>query len=239
MTDLTIPPEAGVSVRMTFQWLYLVEYYKTRERHTTTPPTVLNIGCADDPLYFGDLVQHFDIDDWSYKHKWFTQGDAHSLPFHDDSFGLVIMGDMLEHVPDPKKVISEAMRVIWPGGKLVMTVFEEWRLPGHGQWIKEGLELGDKTNRDLGYADREAWQKENYPQRIGTDDTVMPHLVHINQFSDDDIEVFILDIEKSGWRAIQLLKAFEVTHEGHDIYNWLIAMVREDTKWINHEAVKE
>ena len=46
--------------------------------------------------------------------------DAESLPFKADSFDLVYSVNLLEHVPHPDKVISEGMRVLKRGGKLVL-----------------------------------------------------------------------------------------------------------------------
>ena len=110
-----------LSVRMRFQWSYFLQ---------ATNGSVLNIGCADDPLYFEEGAHHFDLDDWSPYHERFTQGDAHELPFEDRSFEVVVLGDIIEHLYDPKRAVLEAARVCscW----LAMTIFEEWRLPGPG-----------------------------------------------------------------------------------------------------------
>ena len=43
-------------------------------------------------------------------------GDAHELPFEDASFDLVTCQTLLIHVPDPRAVIREMMRVVRPGG---------------------------------------------------------------------------------------------------------------------------
>lgn len=47
--------------------------------------------------------------------------DAHNLPFKDGEFGFVLCTEVLEHVKDPKTVISEINRVLKTGGKLVLT----------------------------------------------------------------------------------------------------------------------
>jgi len=39
-------------------------------------------------------------------------GDAHSLPFKDEEFDSVFMGDTLEHLKDPIKALIEARRVL-------------------------------------------------------------------------------------------------------------------------------
>src|SRR5512141_722223 len=43
-------------------------------------------------------------------------GDATSLPFEDGSFEAVTCCDMLEHVSDWQRVISEVARLLKPGG---------------------------------------------------------------------------------------------------------------------------
>jgi len=46
----------------------------------------------------------------------FTRGDAHHLPFDDASFDRVYCRYVLEHVADPARVLSEALRTLKPGG---------------------------------------------------------------------------------------------------------------------------
>jgi predicted SAM-dependent methyltransferase len=43
-------------------------------------------------------------------------GDAHVLPLADGSMDAVVMKFVLEHVPEPAKVVSEIFRVLKPGG---------------------------------------------------------------------------------------------------------------------------
>jgi len=53
----------------------------------------------------------------------FTQGDAHELPFEDDSFDRVLMNFGLLHVANPERACAEACRVLKPGGKFGFTVW--------------------------------------------------------------------------------------------------------------------
>lgn len=51
----------------------------------------------------------------------FIQGDAHALPFPDNSFDLLISCETIEHLPSPLKALREFHRVTRPGGKLFLT----------------------------------------------------------------------------------------------------------------------
>src|ERR1700746_3670216 len=53
----------------------------------------------------------------------FTQGDAHDLPFEDNSFHRVLMNFGLLHVSHPEKVCAEACRVLKKRGKFGFTVW--------------------------------------------------------------------------------------------------------------------
>ena len=49
-------------------------------------------------------------------------GDAHRLPFQDNSIDSLIYQAVLEHVQDPRRVINEAARVLKPCGYLYLEV---------------------------------------------------------------------------------------------------------------------
>ncbi|MEU8933238.1 class I SAM-dependent methyltransferase [Streptomyces sp. NPDC048409] len=50
------------------------------------------------------------------------EGDALALPFPDESFDVVIISEVMEHIPDDKGVLAEMVRVLRPGGRIAVTV---------------------------------------------------------------------------------------------------------------------
>jgi 2-polyprenyl-6-hydroxyphenyl methylase / 3-demethylubiquinone-9 3-methyltransferase len=49
-----------------------------------------------------------------------VRGDVLRLPFADAVADVVVAGEILEHVPEPDRLVAEACRVLRPGGTLVL-----------------------------------------------------------------------------------------------------------------------
>ena len=61
----------------------------------------------------------------------FHEGDALAIPFDADSFDAVVCGFGIIHVPDPEAALSEMHRVLIPGGRVAISVWEAPN-PGNG-----------------------------------------------------------------------------------------------------------
>lgn len=53
-------------------------------------------------------------------------GDALRLPYADDSFDVVLMSEILEHIPDDESAMAEMVRILKPGGHAAVTVPRYW-----------------------------------------------------------------------------------------------------------------
>ena len=69
---------------------------------------------------FGAMVAAGEIDEARYVAA--VQGDATRLPFDDATFDRVITSEVLEHIQDDVRAISELVRVLKPGGTFAATV---------------------------------------------------------------------------------------------------------------------
>ncbi|HEV3355735.1 MAG TPA: bifunctional 2-polyprenyl-6-hydroxyphenol methylase/3-demethylubiquinol 3-O-methyltransferase UbiG [Pseudonocardiaceae bacterium] len=56
------------------------------------------------------------------------QADITKLPYADESMDVVTAGQCLEHVPDPYEVVTEACRVLRPGGTLIVDTIADTRI---------------------------------------------------------------------------------------------------------------
>lgn len=121
---------------------------------------VLDAGCGEgfyvmllDELYGGEVVGlDFDPEILKLAKKWIKEkpnvklieGDVTKLPFKNESFDKIILSEVLEHVPDDQKALTEMYRVLKPGGILGITV------PNHNypflwdplNWLREHLRRG-------------------------------------------------------------------------------------------------
>jgi SAM-dependent methyltransferase len=57
------------------------------------------------------------------------------LPFESSSFDVVVAGELLEHLRYPERVIAEAQRVLRPGGTLVGSIPNFFRLKNRLQFL--------------------------------------------------------------------------------------------------------
>ena len=102
-------------------WLYPILNRNLRGR-------VLDVGCG-----IGDFLAYrpgtIGVDVNSYSVDWCRQRglDARSmevdhLPFEDESFDGVVLDNVLEHLSEPARLLSEIKRVLMPGGRVLVGV---------------------------------------------------------------------------------------------------------------------
>ena len=107
------------------RWRKLLSKYKGGE--------LLDIGCLDsqigamalkkDPNAEVFAVDQVDLSDFQDRNPevFCCQMDVYKLDFAKEVFDYVVMGEVIEHLDDPKRAIAEAMRVLKPHGILALS----------------------------------------------------------------------------------------------------------------------
>src|SRR4029077_8593024 len=103
--------------------------------------TILSVGCgsSNDLWYLGADNRIVGLD---YALSGLRAGSASgingvaadinfrpTLPFRDDSFDLIVLKDILEHVLSPMEIITEARRILKPDGSIVVSVPNHFYFP--------------------------------------------------------------------------------------------------------------
>jgi SAM-dependent methyltransferase len=74
----------------------------------------------------------------------YVVGDAAALPFASGAFGLVLMIEVLQHLPEPTQALAEAKRVLAANGVLVVSTRQAWPTQGapndYFRFTRYGLE---------------------------------------------------------------------------------------------------
>jgi SAM-dependent methyltransferase len=91
---------------------------------------ILDVGCGlgmyvSQLRQFSDQVYGVDVDHEKVAQasRWLPNlqvSPAERLPFEDESFDVVLLNEVLEHVEDDRRAIREAYRVLAPGGHFLI-----------------------------------------------------------------------------------------------------------------------
>jgi 2-polyprenyl-3-methyl-5-hydroxy-6-metoxy-1,4-benzoquinol methylase len=82
---------------------------------------------AEAVSYARRLAAHKRVDERAE----FGTGNVTQLPYADESLHLIIASEIIEHMPEPERVVGEIARVLRPGGQLILTMPLESHTPGH------------------------------------------------------------------------------------------------------------
>lgn len=90
---------------------------------------LIDLGCGKAPLYeaYKDLVESAICVDWpnaSHGKDYldFECDLTQELPFQDQEFDTIILSDVLEHIPEPEKLLQEMYRILRNEGKALINV---------------------------------------------------------------------------------------------------------------------
>jgi SAM-dependent methyltransferase len=106
---------------------------------------ILDVGCKYTPYreFFAGRVAAYVGMDLDPYHGIQLRGNAEALPFPSESFDLILCTQALYLMPDFRKVLSEFLRVIRAGGRIIVTTVGIWPHPPTDRlhrWSRRELE---------------------------------------------------------------------------------------------------
>ena len=120
---------------------------------------VLDLGCRDGALTQayagGNEIVGVDADrealaeaqKLGIETRWADLDDA--LPFESGTFDIVVAGELLEHLRDPRSVVSEVLRVLRAGGTFVGSVPNAYRLKNRLRFLRGHKPENDPTHLQM------------------------------------------------------------------------------------------
>lgn len=103
-------------IKPVLQAVYADYYHKMRSQCVNGRTLEIGSGSGHMAAFLPDVIS-LDI---QYAPWLSTVADAQALPFADGSFSNIVLLDVLHHLPVPRIFLSEAARVLRPGGRLIM-----------------------------------------------------------------------------------------------------------------------
>jgi methionine biosynthesis protein MetW len=118
--------------------LFVKNKFKIVSRLIPPKSKILDIGCGDGDLKnFLDSPSYYGIDgnkeyiltltNQSVKAKQ-MDFNKEEMPFKNEKFDFILMLDILEHVANPKKMIQDSKKRLNEGGKLIITLPNDYHL---------------------------------------------------------------------------------------------------------------
>lgn len=113
-----------------YLWRNIEETIRTaRSVVSTQCPIVLDVGCGHKPYRecFGS-VHYLGMDRTTEDSSPDVLGSACEIPIRTGAVDIVLCTQVIEHVPEPDKMLREFHRVLRPGGSLILTGPMYWPL---------------------------------------------------------------------------------------------------------------
>jgi SAM-dependent methyltransferase len=91
---------------------------------------LLDLGCGNRPYrpLLRNVSHYVPYDVTTVDSKPEVVGQGGALPFASETFDTVLSTQVLEHVPEPGRMIAEIARVLKPAGRLLLSAPQAWRL---------------------------------------------------------------------------------------------------------------
>jgi len=127
-------PRTGIKSIFDPENARVFEFLVEQRKKMVDQSYVLDAGAGEQPykrIFDGLNYESTDMPRGFYKKKHDFECELHDIPKPNDHYDVVVLTQVLEHVPDPQATLSEIYRVLKPNGKLLISV--PLNSPLHGE----------------------------------------------------------------------------------------------------------
>jgi SAM-dependent methyltransferase len=161
-----------------------------------------------------------------------VNGAGEHLPFADESFDLIIAGDVVEHVQDPELLLAELARALRPGGRALLTVINRYayRDPHYHlpllNWLPRPLaeaiiERRGRTKQSGGFSDRQRLSEMHYYTMAGFRRLAARYGFRVGDIREDRLRRGEGTATGAKGRARDLLRRLGLARSGYIAYRTL------------------
>ena len=118
-------PRTGIKSIFDPENARVFEFLVEQRKKMVDQSYVLDAGAGEQPykhVFDGLNYESTDMPGGFYKRKHDFECELHDIPKPNDHYDVVVLTQVLEHVPDPQATLSEIYRVLKPNGKLLISV---------------------------------------------------------------------------------------------------------------------
>jgi ubiquinone/menaquinone biosynthesis C-methylase UbiE len=197
--------------------------------------SILDLGCGEGTrlgLIKGDgkNLTGIDVSEMAikkakakYPQNSFVSGNIEKLPFPDGSFDFVYSAFVFEHLDKPEEVLQEALRVLKPGGKLLI-IAPNYGAPNRASPPYKGNRINKLINgliHDFSLSNELDWQKvkpitDADTYEMDWDTTVEPYLGSLIQY-----------LKSLGLKIIKAASSWEEEESGASLMQKLFRFLGE------------
>lgn len=95
---------------------------------------LLDVGCGlkpYSPMFAPYVTDHVGVDHLDSPHSAAcvdVRATAYDIPLPDETFDTILISEVLEHLEEPKEALRECLRLLKPGGKILLSTPMVWTL---------------------------------------------------------------------------------------------------------------
>lgn len=159
---------------------------------------IVDIGSNKGHTFWGwahpENVTSVDIDQYDIPN--FVRASADNLPFEDNSFDVAVLAEVVEHVPNPIKVLKEAMRV---AKRVIITI------PNEYEWNKDNKPFFkvEDFEKDSGKKRQELAEEGNPATEFFEEDN-LEHLYHHRWYTEETLDKDLKEAGMDGYTSFKL-----------------------------------